>query len=126
MEVRSTMASTMPTRVDAELFRSAKEAGHRQSRSAAQQIGHWARIGLQLELARTVSQRDIEAVLDGEGDYDDLNAFEQAVVRAGWREAVDARREGLDLAESLAAEGRSYAELDEDGNVVVRDPSAPH
>ncbi|MGI8947595.1 MAG: TA system antitoxin ParD family protein [Ornithinimicrobium sp.] len=40
------------------------------SRSAAQQINHWARIGRELEASGKVSQRDIEAVLAGDGSYD--------------------------------------------------------
>lgn len=35
----------MPTRVDGDLFDAAKSVGAIASRSAAQQISHWARIG---------------------------------------------------------------------------------
>ena len=33
---------TMPTRIDGDLFEAAKVAGEAQSRSAAQQLDHWA------------------------------------------------------------------------------------
>ena len=39
------MGTTSPTRIDDELYASAKVVGSLMSRSAAQQIGHWARIG---------------------------------------------------------------------------------
>jgi len=117
------MGTTSPTRIDDELYASAKVVGSLMSRSAAQQIGHWARIGRELEAAESVSHRDIEAVLAGRREYDQLNAHEQAVVRAEWAERMDVRRHDLDLAQEFADEGRSYVELDEHGNVVRREPS---
>ena len=117
------MSTTSPTRIDDELYASAKVVGSLMSRSAAQQIGHWARIGRELEAAESVSHRDIEAVLAGRRDYDQLTAHEQAVVRAEWAERMDARRHDLDLAEAFSGQGRSYVELDEHGHVVRRDPS---
>ncbi len=41
--------SSMPTRIDGDLFEAAKRAGRVNSRSAAQQLDHWARIGRELE-----------------------------------------------------------------------------
>ncbi len=117
------MSTTSPTRIDDELYASAKVVGSLMSRSAAQQIGHWARIGRELEAAGSVSHRDIEAVLAGSRDYDQLNAHEQAVVRAEWAERMDVRRHDLDLAQEFSDQGRSYVELDENGNVVRREPS---
>ncbi|MGH3804619.1 MAG: TA system antitoxin ParD family protein [Pseudonocardiaceae bacterium] len=112
------MATTSPTRIDDELYASAKLVGGRMSRSAAQQIAHWARIGRELEASHSVSYRDIADVLDGRRDYDELTDRQQAVVRAEWTERITERREGLDLAEQFARSGRSYVELDTDGNIV--------
>jgi ParD-like antitoxin of type II bacterial toxin-antitoxin system len=115
------MARTSPTRVDDDLFVSAQMVGSLMDRSAAQQITHWARIGREIEAASSVSYRAISDALASRRSYDDLTAEEQAVVRAEWAERMDARRQGLDLADRFRAEGRSYAELDEQGRVVVRD-----
>lgn len=117
------MGTTSPTRIDDELYASAKIVGPLMSRSAAQQIAHWARIGRELEAAESVSHRDIEEVLSGGRDYDDLSAQEQAVVRAEWSERMDVRRQGLDLAHTFGGQGRSYVELDEHGDVAVREPA---
>jgi len=114
------MATTSPTRIDDDLFASAKAVGEVMSRSASQQVTHWARIGRELEAAASVSQRSVAGVLAGEQSYDHLTAEEQAVVRAEWSERIDARIASLDLARSLAAEGRSFVELDDDGRVVRR------
>lgn len=117
------MATTSPTRIDDELYASAKIVGPLMSRSAAQQIAHWARIGRELESAGSVSHRDIADVLAARRDYDQLTSQEQAVVRAEWAERMDARREALDLAREFSAHGRTYVELDDDGRVVRREPS---
>lgn len=56
--------------------------------------------------------------LDGEPHYDDLDEEAQAAARARWRRLIAERIRGLDLA--AEAEGRPYATLGGDGNVVVR------
>jgi ParD-like antitoxin of type II bacterial toxin-antitoxin system len=119
------MARTSPTRVDDDLFASAQMVGSLMDRSAAQQITHWARIGREIESASSTSYRAISEALAQQRPYDDLSAEEQAVVRAGWSERMDAMRESLDLAGRFRAEGRSYAEVDEHGQVVVRGPDEP-
>ena len=116
------MATTSPTRIDDDLYASAKIVGPLMSRSAAQQIAHWARIGREIEAADGVSLRAVAAVLAARRDYDGLTAEEQAVVRAEWAERMDVRREGLDLVQEFADEGRSYVELDDDERVVRREP----
>ena len=113
--------TTMPTRVDGELFAAAKSSGAVHSRSAAQQLAHWARIGRELEASAGVSQRDVEAVLAGDGSYDALHEREQAIVRGTWDEEVAKRISSLDLAKRFRAEGVSWVEADDEGNLVTRD-----
>lgn len=108
----------MPTRIDGELFAAAKSSGALHSRSAAQQIDHWARIGRELE-SSNISHRDIEAVLAGDGSYDALHEREQAIVRATWDEALAGRIADFDLKHVVADAGVGWVENDERGNVVV-------
>ena len=116
------MASTVPTRMDGELHASAAMAGGVMSRSATQQLNHWARIGREIEASESISQRAVAEVLNGRRQYDQLNAHEQAVVRAEWTERLEARLEALDLGAELASAGKAYAELAEAGQVVVPRP----
>lgn len=118
------MPATSPVRVDAELYRSAQLVGDIMSRSAAQQITHWARIGRALEASADVSTAHIAEVLTGDRDYDTLDSDEQALVRAMWAERFGRLHQQLDLAATFAAEGHTYAELDDDGNIVTIAPSA--
>lgn len=113
-------ASSSPVRIEAEIFEAAKIVGETMSRSAAQQLAHWARIGREVESSDSISQRDVGLVLGGRRRYDDLRPDEQALVRSEWAERIAERRAGLDLAARFEAEGRSWVELDDDGNVVER------
>lgn len=112
------MATSSPVRIDDDVHASAKIMASVMSRSTAQQIAHWARIGRELETSQSVSQRAIAQVLECEVSYDDLTAEEQAVVRAEWVVRMAQRRDELDLAAEFVAQGRSFVELDEDGNIV--------
>jgi len=112
--------SSTPTRIENELFEDAKVAGALMSRSAAQQIAHWAKIGRELESSGGVSARAIGDVLARRSSYDALTDEEQAIVRAEWAERIEERRAALDVTGEFAAQGRSWVELDDGGNVVER------
>lgn len=114
------MAST-PTRIEDELYEQAKLVGGLMSRSAAQQIAHWARVGREIEADDAVSHRAVAEVLASRRRYDQVNEKEQAIVRAEWAARMEARRETLDLTQRFAEEGRTYVELDDEGQVVERD-----
>lgn len=113
------MSSTIPTRIDTTLFEEAKAAGKRNSRSAAQQLAHWARLGKEIERSN-ISQLDIDRCLAGQMSFDDLGEREQAAVAAQWRVDFGSALASLNLEEEFEAEGRQrWSELDEDGQVVV-------
>jgi len=90
------------------------------SRSTAQQIAHWARIGRELERGPSITLADVQAVLDGQSEYDSLNLHEQAVVRAEWASLIDQSRRGLRLDQILADQGREVVELTSDGSMAVK------
>jgi len=113
----------MPTRIDGELFAAAKSSGAVHSRSAAQQLAHWARIGREFEASSRVAQRDVEAVLAGDGSYDALQEREQAIVRASWDEQIAERISSLDLERKFRAAGVTWVEADDEGNLVRRGPA---
>lgn len=93
------------------------------SRSAAQQINHWAGIGRELEAAEGVSHRDLARVLAGRDPYDSLNGHEQALVRAEWEERMTETRKGVDFEAEFLADGESWVEADTEGRTVVHDAS---
>lgn len=113
------MAPTIPTRVDRDLLDSARVVGDTMSRSAPQQLAHWARIGREIELGSSVTQSKVADTLAGRTSYDDLNPDEQAVVRARWADRASELLATLNLAAEFAAEGRTYVDLDHEGRVVL-------
>lgn len=114
------MGHTIPMRIDGDVFDAARAVGAVASRSAAQQIAHWARIGRELEASPGTSQRDIQRVLSGDAAYDDLGERGQAVVRAIWDEELTNRQARLDLAAEFTRAGRSWTDADEHGGIVPR------
>ncbi|WP_434614584.1 TA system antitoxin ParD family protein [Arthrobacter sp. A5] len=115
---------TMPTRIDGELFGAAKVAGEIQSRSAAQQLDHWARNGRELEASPIITHGAINKVLTAQSSYDSLPDAAQAMVRVAWDEQISAKIAGLSLKDRLQEAGRPWAEADKQGHAVVRNPSA--
>lgn len=115
----------MPTRVDQGLFEAAKAAGALHSRSAAQQLAHWARLGREMEASPSVTQDAIARVLAGQALYDDLPEPAQALVRVGWEDRVDVTLSELDFTDGLRAAGKPWAEADEDGKLVMRHAAPP-
>jgi hypothetical protein len=114
------VAASIPTRIDDDLFESARLAGAFMSRSASQQVVHWATIGRELELSGRVSARSVREVLVGRTSYDGLGPEDQAAVRAAWSSRIETLRTSLDLATKFTATGQPWAELDADGHVVIR------
>ncbi len=118
----TTMKTSTPIRIDAELYAAATGAAAIMSRSTTQQIAHWARIGRELEASPEISIEHVVQVLRGAKDYDALRTEEQAVVRAYWAEKMATLAAALRLDQKFAAEGRPYVELDDSGAVVRHDP----
>jgi hypothetical protein len=115
--------SSNPIRLDAELVEAARLAAKPMSRSVAQQISHWARLGRALEASPDISVRAIREALAGTADFDALSPKEQAVVRAQWQVRMKELEDGLRMDHELAEQGLRYAELDEAGCVVIREPA---
>lgn len=113
-------SKSQPVRLDPEITAFAKAVADRMSRSVAEQLSHWARIGREIELSPDVSVRALRQVLSGQADYGALPAKEQAVVRAAWAQRMEELRGALRLDEEFKMSGYRYAELDEHGEVVTR------
>lgn len=116
--------ATMPTRISQDLFESARAAGEASSRSAAQQLDYWARLGRELEASPGMTVGEIARILTGEVAYDDVAGGDQAVARVAWQQQIRERAAALDLSDELAAAGRPWPEADADGNVVMRGADA--
>lgn len=113
------MAATHPTRVAADIAESAARVGRLESRSAAQQIDHWARLGRNISMHQTAARRRVEAALAGELALTELTAEERLVVHAELDVAVAEVAQSTSFGDALAAEGITTVALDDDGNLVA-------
>src|SRR3954464_2476495 len=108
-------AADRPTRVAADLLDSAAAEGARQSRSAKQQIDHWARVGRAVSMTQTAARRRVEAALAGELPDRDLTAEERAVLSAELDTSIPEAARTTSFGARLAARGVTAVALDDDG-----------
>ena len=111
-----------PTRVAADLFDSAAAEGRRQSRSAKQQLDHWARVGRAVSAQQTAPRRRVEAALAGTLALADLSQEEGVVFNAEITAAIDENLAQADYGATLAARGVTTVAVDDTGRLVEYRP----
>ncbi|SKO14674.1 TA system antitoxin ParD family protein [Mycobacteroides abscessus] len=112
-----------PTRVASDLLDSAAAEGVRQSRSAKQQLDHWARLGREVSSQDSVSRRRVEAALAGRLSLQDLSVEEGVVFNAEVEVELDRRIASTSVQDELRAEGVRVAVLNKDGEIVEYPPA---
>src|ERR1700710_120294 len=110
-----TTAPDRPTRIAADLFDSATVEGKRQSRSAKQQLDHWARVGRAVSANQTAARRRVEAALAGELPERELSAEERAVLSAELDTSISEAARTTSFGRRLAARGVTTVALDDKG-----------
>ncbi|MEX2620526.1 MAG: hypothetical protein WD250_09930 [Egibacteraceae bacterium] len=107
-----------PTRVASDVAATASSVAPSENRSLAEQISHWARIGMQVERAGSVANRRIMAAAQGRAPFSQLTDPERTAAHA----LVDARIGELAASQSFGAAARSqgYAtvSVDDDGTLI--------
>jgi hypothetical protein len=111
-------APAQPTRIAADVYAAAKEAAVRESRSAAQQIDHWLRVGQGIALHQSASRRRIDAVLAGTLPMSALRSDERTVVNAELDAAIAEKAQATPFGKLLTARGVTTVALDDEGRLV--------
>ncbi|MBI3224906.1 MAG: hypothetical protein HYZ39_07595 [Mycolicibacterium cosmeticum] len=111
-----------PTRVAADLFDSAAAEGRRQSRSAKQQLDHWARVGRAVSAQQTAPRRRVEAALAGTLSLADLSQEEGVVFNAEITATIEEKLARADYGVTLAARGVTTVAVDDAGQLVEYRP----
>jgi hypothetical protein len=106
------------TRVAADLIDSASAEGARQSRSAKQQLDHWARVGRAVSAQHTASRRRVEAALAGHLATADLTVEEGIVFNAEISAAIEENLTRTHYGDILAAQGIITVALNDAGDLV--------
>jgi hypothetical protein len=110
------------TRVAADLVDSAAAEGARQSRSAKQQLDHWARVGRAVSSQHTVSRRRVEAALTGHLATTELTVEEGVVFNAEITAAIEENLARTNYGAALAGQGITTVALNEAGDIVEHRP----
>ena len=110
------------TRVAADLVDSAAAEGARQSRSAKQQLDHWARVGRAVSSQHTASRRRVEAALAGDLAPTELSLEEGVVFNAEISAAIEENLTRTHYGKALAARGITTVTLNEAGDLVEHRP----
>jgi hypothetical protein len=110
------------TRFAADLMDSAATEGARQSRSAKQQLDHWARVGRAVSSQQSAARRKVEAALAGDTPLRDLTAEEGIVFNAEISAAIEESLARGDYGATLAARGITTVGLDDNGEIVQYRP----
>ncbi|MBJ7465942.1 MAG: hypothetical protein JHD38_20055 [Mycolicibacterium sp.] len=115
-------AADRVTRVAADLMDSAAAEGARQSRSAKQQLDHWARIGRSVSAQHTAARRKVEAALAGGVELAELTTEEGVVFNAEISAAIEESLADTDYGALLAARGITTVALDASGQIIEYRP----
>jgi hypothetical protein len=110
------------TRVAADLLESAAAEGARQSRSAKQQLDHWARVGRAVSSQQTAARRRVESALVGELDLQGLSAEEGVVFNAEIAAAIQEDLAKSNYGAVLADRGVTTVALNDEGDIVEHRP----
>ena len=128
-------ATDRVTRVAADLMDSAAAEGARQSRSAKQQLDHWARVGRAVSSQHSAARRRVEAALAGDLELGELSAEEGVVFNAEIAAGIDESLATTDYGALLAGRGITTVAINDDGEIeqyrpdgrsTVLDPQAQH
>lgn len=113
-----TSAPDRPTRFAADLLESAAVEGQRQSRSAKQQLDHWARVGRAVEMQGPASWRRTQSVPAAT----ELSAQDALVANAEIDVAIWEQVQRVSFGSVLASEGVTTVALDETGALLRYHP----
>jgi hypothetical protein len=112
------MSADRVTRFAADLLDSAAVEGARHSRSAKQQLDHWARVGRTVSAYHSTARRRVEAAVAGTLAMTELSSEERLVANAEMDAAISDRLRAVDYGDVLAGEGVATVALDDDGRLV--------
>jgi ParD-like antitoxin of type II bacterial toxin-antitoxin system len=116
------MTADRVTRVAADLLDSAAAEGAQQSRSAKQQLDHWARVGRAVSSQQTAARRRVESALAGDLELRELSAEEGVVFNAEIAAAIQENLAASHYGQVLAGRGITTVALNDHGEIVEHRP----
>lgn len=114
--------TSTPTRVNADVAACAAAVAPSENRTFAEQVNHWARIGMQVERSGSLANRRVLAVAAGTDQFSSLDDTERIAAHAVVDSQISARAGNARFGPDARAAGRVTVSLDEDGHLVEISP----
>ena len=114
--------TSTPTRVANDIASAAAAVAKAENRSMAEQISHWARVGMNVERSVTAESRRVLAVITGEAQFSTLSAEERAVAHAVIDADIAEGIKSTHFGEAARRAGHTTVSVDENGDVVRTSP----
>lgn len=115
-------AGSTPTRVSADVFDAATAVASEEHRSAAEQVNHWARLGMQLERSSTVAFRMVREVAAGRAQFSALAGPDRQFAHALVDTAISDRVASSRFGPAERREGKRTVSIDEHGTLIEIGP----
>lgn len=109
------------TRVAGDVVAAASAVAPSEHRTIAEQINHWARIGMQIERAGTIATRRVLAVAAGEEQFSSLAPDERDTAHALIDAQIAERAASQRFGPAIRSAGHATVSIDDDGNLVQID-----
>lgn len=106
------------TRVAGDVVATASAVAPGEHRTIAEQINHWARIGMQVERSGSVTTRKVLAVAAGAAQFSTLSAEERETAHALVDAQIAERASSQRFGPAARAAGHATVSLDDDGNLI--------
>ncbi len=106
------------TRVAGDVVAVASSVAPGEHRTIAEQINHWARIGMQIERSGTITTRRVLAVAAGEDQFSTLNSEERETAHALIDAQIAERAASQRFGPAARAAGHPTVSIDNDGNLI--------
>lgn len=114
-------AST-PTRVNADVATCAAAVAPSENRTFAEQVNHWARIGMQVERSGSLANRRVLAVAAGAEQFSSLDDTERVAAHAIVDAQISARAAKQRFGPDARIAGQTTVSLDDEGHLVEISP----
>lgn len=121
-----TKRSSMSTRVAADVVAAASAVAPAEHRSTAEQINHWARLGMQIERSDTLLTRHALEVAAGRAQFSTLAETERRAAHALVDARIAERAAGERFGAAARSAGLTTVALDDDGRLVEIGPDGAH
>lgn len=115
-------APDRPTRIAADLIEAATIEGARSSRSAKQQLDHWARVGRAVSMSHSAARQRVEAALAGQLPERDLTSDERSVFNAELDASLAEAARQVSFGKLLRGRGITTVAIDADGRLIRHHP----